>query len=224
MSTTVAMRGIDDGLHVPEIAAYPMPGASFLKMNRVDWAIQPARAALLVHDMQNYWVDRFAEPGVLLFNCAAILGAARAAGMPIVYSIARREPRPEQRGLAFDMWGAGMGGGRENAGDEQIVAPLAKFDGEIVIVKRKISAFFRTDLEAQLRERGVEQLIITGVYAHHGCLLSAADAYMRDIKPFFVVDATADHSEARHRATCDLIPSLCGQNVTTDRVLAALAA
>ena len=214
---------LDDGRHVPGIAAYPMPDASFLSLNRVAWDIDPRRAALLVHDMQNYWVDRFDDPRILVDHCAAILEAARAAGMPIVYTVARNEPHPERRGLAFDMWGAGIGGGRDDPRDEEVIAPLAVRPGDLVIEKRKISAFFRTDLEDQLRERGVDQLIVTGVYAHHGCLLSAADAYMRDIKPFFAIDATADHSEARHRATCVLIPSLCGQNITAAGVLAGLA-
>lgn len=209
---------------VPDIAAYPLPDGSTLAGNRVDWTIDPRRAALLVHDMQNYWIDRFEDAAALVANVAAILEAARSSGSPIVYSVARREPEPERRGLAFDMWGAGMGGGRDETRDEEIVAALAAREGDIIVEKRKISAFFRTDLEASLRARGIDQLIITGVYAHHGCLLSAADAYMRDIKPFFVVDATADHSEARHLMTCSLIPSLCGQNVTTAGVLAALSA
>lgn len=222
-ASSAALRPVDTR-HVPSIGAYPMPDASFLALNRVGWTVAPARAALLVHDMQDYWISRFVDPAPLIANVAALLKAARDAGMPVIFSVARREPRPEDRGLAFDMWGAGMGGGHDDPRDEEIVPPLQPRDGDVIVEKRKISAFFQTDLEAKLRDRSVDQLVITGVYAHHGCLLSAADAYMRDIKPFFVIDATADHSEAQHRDVCRLIPSLCGQNVTTATMQEAMGA
>lgn len=224
MNTVSTAPRMSDTRHVPGIDAYPMPDASLLALNRVGWTVEPARAALLVHDMQNYWISRFVDPALLIANVAALLRAARDTGMPVIFSVARRELRPEDRGLAFDMWGAGIGGGRHDPRDEEIVDPLQPRDSDVIVEKRKISAFFRTDLEADLRDRGIDQLVITGVYAHHGCLLSAADAYMRDIKPFFVIDATADHSEAQHLDTCRLIPSLCGQNVTTATMQEAMGA
>lgn len=218
-----AMALLDEARHVPPIPAYNLPDASMMRANRVSWSLAPATAALLVHDMQNYWVDRFADPSVLIGNIAALVTAARASGMPIIYSVARREPRLEDRGLALDMWGAGMGGGREDPRDEQIVEALASEADDLIVEKRKYSAFFQTGLGEMLKARGIDQLVVTGVYAHHGCLLSAADAFMRDVKPFFVVDATADHSEEQHLMTCRLIPSLCGQNETTNRLLQALS-
>lgn len=214
---------VSEARHVPRIARYHLPGASMMQGNRVSWPIISEKAALLVHDMQNYWVDRFEDSSELVTNIAALVCAARAKGMPIIYSVARREPRLVDRGLALDMWGAGMGGGREDPRDEQIITELANEADDLIVEKRKYSAFFRTGLGETLKDLGIDQLVVTGVYAHHGCLLSAADAYMRDVKPFFVVDATADHSEEQHLMTCRLIPSLCGQNETTNRLLQALS-
>lgn len=213
----------DSPKHVPSIAAYEMPDATYTQENRVSWALEPTRAALLVHDMQNYWVNRFEDSKVLLANCSALLNAARSAGMTVIYSVARREPRPQDRGLAFEMWGAGMGGGSNDPYDELIVPSLVRRKTELVVEKRKYSAFFRTGLGDVLRERALDQLVIAGVYAHHGCLLSAADAYMRDIKPFFVIDAIADHTEEQHLMTCRIVPSLCGQNVMAQQMIRAMA-
>lgn len=207
---------------VPQIPPYPLPDERVTHANRVSWTLEHSRCALLVHDMQNYWINRFLDPTLLLANCASLLEACRRAGIPIFYSIARRESQPQDRGLALEMWGAGIGVGSGDRHDDRIVEVLAPRAGDAVVEKRKYSAFFETNFAAQLDVLGVSQLIVTGVYAHHGCFLTAADAFMRDIEVFFAVDATADHSEEEHLMTCRLVPTMCGQNMTSQQLIAAL--
>lgn len=69
-----------------------------------------------------------------------------------------------------------------------MVAALAPDEADNVLVKWRysVSPF---PLELMLKETGRDQLIITGVYAHIGCMTTATDAFMRDIKPFMVADA-----------------------------------
>ncbi|WP_326827313.1 MULTISPECIES: isochorismatase family protein [unclassified Streptomyces] len=60
------------------------------------------------------------------------------------------------------------------------------------------NAFLRSHLGRMLRSAGRDQLIVCGVYAHLGVLLTAADAFMHDIQPFVVADAVADFSAEEH--------------------------
>lgn len=208
---------------VPQISAYPLPDARFTSSNRVSWPIDAGRCALLVHDAQNYWIRRFAEPGPLLSNMMQLRAAAKRLGMPTIFTGSRKGDTRAMRGLAYDMWGPGMGrysGSQDD--DAQIIAEMAIEPGDLFIEKSRYSAFFQTDLEERLRNQGIDQIIICGVYCHHGCLLTAADAYMRDIKVFFAIDASADHNRQFHEMAISIMADLCARNMLTDQILDSL--
>ncbi|WP_409468733.1 isochorismatase family protein [Streptomyces sp. HC307] len=104
-------------------------------------------------------------------------------------------PPPGQRGLVADMWGPGVGDEPDAAA---IVEPLTPRPGEHLLANVRHNAFLRSRLGRLLRSKGRDQLIICGVYAHLGVLLTAADAFMNDIQPFVVADAVADFPAEEH--------------------------
>lgn len=201
-------------MSLPRIASYSLPSADELPCARVPWTVQPESAALLIHDMQRYFLGAF-EPGPLVEevvgNVAALRNYCDRVGIPVFYTAQKGGQDPRDRGLQADFWGPGMRAEEEH---QEIVDALAPRDGDVVLDKLRYSAFQRTPLEAMLRARGRSQLIITGVYAHIGCLLTAADAFMRDIHPFFVADATADFSRDEHFAAVRQVAGCCGVATT----------
>lgn len=185
---------------IPPIAPYPMPGPEDLPVNVADWEPDPRRAALLIHDMQRYFLAPYAPDrspaDALLANAAELKRRCTALGMPVILSAQPGDQSPVQRALLRDFWGAGMGSAAEETAVVDEVAPAA---GDLVVTKWRYSAFARTRLAEILREHGRDQLIVCGVYTSIGCLATACDAFMRDIQAFLVADATADFTADSHR-------------------------
>lgn len=205
---------------LPAIAPYALPGADELPVNRVGWTVDPMRAVLLVHDLQNHFLSAY-RPGEqpltgMLENTARIIETYRRAGIPVVYSAQRGGQTPEERGLQLDFWGPGVADDPEALATPDAVAPAP---GDTVLTKWKYSAFARTDLEALIRKEERDQLVITGVYAHIGVLMSAADAWMRDIQAFVVADAVADFSREDHDMALRWAAGRCAVVTTTDLLL-----
>lgn len=209
---------------LPRIANYDLPGEAELAPPRVSWSLQPDRAALLIHDLQNYFVEAFEQPSPLIARVIDHITALRAqcdrAGVPVIYSAQPGQQDPRDRGLQSDFWGPGMGADPSHRDIDPRVAPR---QSDILLTKWRYSAFQRTTLEPMLRARGRDQLIVTGVFAHIGCLLTAADAFMRDIQPFFVSDGVADFSRERHDSAVAYAGDRCATVTTTARAIAALS-
>ncbi|WP_433260064.1 isochorismatase family protein [Actinosynnema sp. CS-041913] len=214
-------------MSLPKIQPYALPTAAELPAGRVAWRPDPARAALLVHDAQRYFLAPYQGAPVpeMTANIAALVAAARAHDVPVFYTAQPGHQEAADRGLLTEFWGPGIGAvidADPRAAD--IVADLAPDQDDTVLVKWRYSAFQRSTFAEQLAARGRDQLLITGVYAHIGCQATAVEAFMRDIRPFLVGDAVADFSRERHDQACEYVAQRCGAVTTTAEALAALSA
>ncbi|MET3789851.1 isochorismatase family protein [Aquamicrobium terrae] len=208
---------------LPTIPPYDLPSAAELPASRGPWKVEAARAALLIHDMQNYFVRPFvtdASPlAPAIANIARLAAHCRQKGIPVFYTAQNGDQDRRDRGLQADIWGPGMSSAEA---DQAIIAPVAPEKGDFVLVKHRYSAFQRSNLEVLMRARGRDQLIVTGIYAHIGCMMTAAEAFQRDIEAFFAADALADFSRAKHDLALDWVAGRCGVVAGTDQFIAAL--
>jgi bifunctional isochorismate lyase/aryl carrier protein len=169
--------------------------------------------------MQRYFVGAFpseAEPmTTALANIRLLRTHCDAAGIPVFYTAQPVKQDPRERGLQADFWGPGMQLDPEH---RAIVDDLEPRPADTVLTKWRYSAFQRSDFAERLAAVQRDQLIVTGVFAHIGCLATTYEAFVRDIQPFFVADAVADFSRAKHDMAISIAAGCCA------RVLTAAAA
>ena len=208
---------------LPRIASYALPLAADIPAARAKWAFDPNRAALLIHDMQNYFVGAF-EPNAspiapVIANIARLKSAAAAAGMPVFYTAQNGNQDRRDRGLQADLWGPGMSHAPEH---QPIIDPLRPTKDDIVLVKHRYSAFQMSNLAHGMQVRGRDQIVVSGIYAHIGCLMTAGEAFQRDIKPFFAADAVADFSREQHDMALNYVAATCGVPLLVDALISAM--
>ncbi|WFP50544.1 isochorismatase family protein [Methylomonas sp. EFPC3] len=208
-------------MSIPNIPSYEMP--TELPAAKVQWHLDPSRAVLLVHDMQQYFLD-FYDPSLapiptLMENCIRLIAACRSHGVPILYTAQRGGQSAADRALLTDFWGPGL---PAQAALERIADAIVPEAGDEVLPKSRYSAFKRSDLEQRLRAMARDQLVICGIYAHIGCLMTAAEAFMLDIQPFLAGDALADFSREEHGIALRYAAGRCASVCSSQDIVTAL--
>jgi maleamate amidohydrolase len=125
-----------------------------------------------------------------------LLGAARAAGVPVVHTVGGSGADLATQRTA----GAAAPDGHADWGN-RIVEPLTPVPGEVVLPKDRASAFFGTTLDSVLRRAGVQSLVVAGETTS-GCVrATAVDAHALGFDVVVVEEATFDRSPLSHKVS-----------------------
>lgn len=157
--------------------------------------IDAQHCALLAIDMQNYF-QRIALP--VLKNISRVIQTCRSQNIPVVFTQHGHTDPDSDGGVLGEWWGELIIGGTE---DWRFLSEMKIEAKDLVIAKKRYSAFFGTDLDKILRSRGIQDLIISGVMTNLCCETTARDAFMRDYHVFFLIDGTATRRSDLHLAT-----------------------
>ena len=158
----------------------------------------PAKSALLVLDMQRYFLDEKSHASIP--SAAAIIPGLlelsegyRQKGLPVIFT---RHLNDSGNAAMMDKWWQEL-----ITNDNPLGEIDSRFKAEVVIEKAQYDAFHDTDLEEVLRGRNVSQVVVCGVMTHLCCETTTRSAFMRGFEVFFPVDGTATYNEQFHRAT-----------------------
>jgi nicotinamidase-related amidase len=163
--------------------------------------------ALLVMDVQQGIVDRFTGDDEYLPRLAGAIKAARGAGVRIIYvTIGFRAGYPEvsPRNKAF---GAIAGTGRMVDGDLGTAIPsaVAPESGDVIVTKRRVSAFTGSDLEVVLRAADVDHLVLTGIATSGVVLSTLRQAADLDYRLTVLADGCLDADPEVHRVLMEKV-------------------
>ena len=197
----------------------------------------PARTALLVIDMQNHFV---AEGGLsevptargIIGNINRLAVAFREAGAPVVwvYSTFTHEGR-----RAWDMFFTNFitpervrevrAGLMEGNWGHEFHPELDIAADELQVTKDRFSAFAEgaSALDAELRSRGVDTVVVTGTMTNVCCDSTARDAMMRDYRAVLIDDANAARSDEAHVSALTTFASVFGDVLSTDEMIETMA-
>ncbi len=185
--------------------------------------IEADRTAVVVIDLQKGIVSRPAQPhsaGQVVANAARILAAARKAGaQPILVHVGGAA---DGRDRVHPLTDAPMQFSPPSEDWMELVPELQRGPGDLVIFKRQWGAFYGTDLDLQLRRRGIHTLILMGIATEYGVESTARDAFERGFEQIFVSDAMSALSAESHSHCLTRIFPRMGRVRDTETVLASL--
>lgn len=76
---------------------------------------------------------------------------------------------------------------------------------DYIVTKRQWGAFFGTDLDLQLRRRGIDTIVLCGIATNIGVESTAREAFQHGYQQIFITDAMTTFSQEEHDATCNFI-------------------
>jgi len=165
------------------------------------FAFSPSRSALIILDMQKYFLDQNSHAFVpsapsIVPKIKRLANAFVQSDLPIIFT--RHINSSEDSQLMASWWNDLI---TEDNSLSEIIDEL-QFPRAKIVKKTQYDGFYKTDLEDILLKRGVCQLVITGVLSHLCCETTARSAFVRGFFVFLPIDGTATYNDEFHRATC----------------------
>jgi nicotinamidase-related amidase len=164
---------------------------------------QTSKTALLVMDMQTSILGHIPDPSLLVANVSKAIATARERSIPVVYVVVGfRAGAPE---ISASNKGFSAAIQKEKWTPEfaeqwlKIHPDVAPQQGEIIVTKRRVSAFTGSDLEVVLRGLGIQHLVLTGIATSGVVLSTLREAADKDYQLTVIEDCCADSDEEVHR-------------------------
>ena len=178
-----------------------------------------ARNCLIVIDMQNDFLVRLEDDTrtALIFNTNQLIDVFRASGCPVIWV---------QQLLSPDLSDAPLfiRDGRksvviEGTAGAQLHSDLARQDEDAVVIKKRYSAFFQTNLQQILSALAPKQVTLAGVNTHACVRTTAIDAYQLDLRVLLASDCVASHDPEHGRISMAYMDGNIGMAVTNEQII-----
>jgi nicotinamidase-related amidase len=189
-----------------------------------EFVLDPRRTAVVVIDLQKGIVMMPGTPHptpTVVANCARLLATARRVGaQPVLVHVGGSPDGADRLRQTADQ---PMRAATVPSSDwSDFIPELDRQPSDIVIFKRQWGAFYGTDLDLQLRRRGLATMVLCGIATEFGVESTARDAYERGYEQVFAGDAMTGLSAESHTNAVERIFPRMGQVRRTEEIIAAL--
>lgn len=184
-----------------------------------------ANSALLVMDVQQQIVDIADDGSGYLSRLRKAIDGARAQGIPVIYVVIALRPVPGEVSPRNKVVSAAVQAGlfTEGAPGSEIHPDVAPRPGDVVVTKRRGSAFSGSDLDLVLRARDIDSLVLTGIATSGVVLHTVCRANDLDLRLTVLVDACLDTDPEVHRFLTETLFPQWVNAVTVDDWVKAIA-
>lgn len=157
--------------------------------------------ALLVMDVQEATVKMLKDSIPLTNSINKAIQTARSKNIPVIYVvIGFRKDYPEaspENKMFSTLKGSGRNFDNEEAA--RVHPSVAPQTGDIIVTKKRVSAFTGSDLEVVLRSKGIKHIVLTGIATSGVVLSTLREASDKDFRITVLADCCADMDEEVHR-------------------------
>ena len=183
-------------------------------------------SALLVMDVQVGIVDRYANDTELVARLRRAIESARRASMRVIYVVVGfrndyAEVSANNRGFSAIAHTGAYSDGDANRAVHPDIAPQP---GDIIVTKKRVSAFAGSDLDMVLRSQQIDHLVISGISTSGVVLSTIRQAADLDFRLTVLTDGCADGDAEVHRVLIEKVFARQGDVVTIDQWIDSLGA
>ena len=181
------------------------------------------RPVLIVIDMVNDFLEKWAPVPRqrLVRSINDLVGLMRQLGRPIIW--VRQEFEPDLRDAFPEMKAKGIRITIKGTVGCEIAADLATVPSDPVVIKKRYSAFFGTELDQMLSRLRPDVLILAGINTHACVRMTAIDAYQRDWKIIMAADCVDSYDPEHHDISMKYMKDKIATVMTNQEIRSALA-
>jgi len=195
-----------------------------MSLNNTSLKIDPATTALVLIDLQKGILPFAGGPHTaqqVLDKASELKSRFNALGAPVfMVRVGWSETFDEALKQPTDI---SMGGASLPEDWWEFPAQLNVTDKDLLVIKRQWGAFYGTDLELQLRRRGIKTIVLAGISTNIGVESTARNAWELGFELVVAEDACSAHNAEHHGSSINFIFPRIGRVRSTEEVLAAIA-
>jgi nicotinamidase-related amidase len=179
---------------------------------------------LIVIDMVNDFLEKWApaQRQQLVRSINDLIGLMRQRGHPIIWI--RQEFEPDLRDAFPEMKTKGIRITIKGTAGCEIASDMATAQSDPVVIKKRYSAFFGTDLDQMLHRLTPDVLILAGINTHACVRVTAIDAYQRDWEIVVAADCVDSYDREHHDISMKYMKDKIATVMSNQQIRSALAA